>query len=101
MGQMIGANPVCFAAEHDHTTSSCRGPWPFVELTIRVPLREHLSMGELTHEEALAVIKENLGAYIVDEMGEPGVRMALRLRHGGEDRCYPLKIREDREDEGQ
>lgn len=64
---------------------------PFVELTIRVPLVDEMSMEPATHEEALmCIMDEGVQTYVFDELLSSRTRVALRLRWGGEDRVYPL-----------
>lgn len=64
---------------------------PLLELVVRVPLVEEMSMDGATHEEVLAcILEEGLQTYAFEELTSSRTRVALRLRWGGEDRVYPL-----------
>lgn len=68
---------------------------PFIELVVRVPLVGTLDMGDVTHAEALEeILEEGLGTYVWDEMFPPNATAlaSMRLRCGGEDRVYPLRM---------
>jgi len=64
---------------------------PFVELTVRVPLKAFgANGGHVSHQGILRLIGERgLGA-IVDAMNSEHARVALRVRAGDRDRVYPI-----------
>jgi hypothetical protein len=65
---------------------------PFVELTIRVPLVGNLCFPKEAHEVVFETILEEMATFTWDEVDSHDTRTVLRLRQGGEDRVYPLKM---------
>lgn len=81
---------------HENLTAWCDGiPIldPFVELTLRVPLRKFFgdALEEATQQNVLGILTEEGLGVLVDEIGDEGTTTVLRVRAGdGEDRTYPL-----------
>jgi hypothetical protein len=67
---------------------------PFVELVVRVPLKEFGFDDEMSLAEVVKEIREEgIGTYVIDTMDDPTTRVALRVRWGGEDRVFPVRRR--------
>lgn len=105
MGQLSeiipqGPNIHCgLLASHSRHPNSGTPSWcdgipplePFIELVVRVQLKDHLNPGGLTHSQLLKDIQEEgLQTYVWDEIDTSGTVAALRVRWGGNDRVYPV-----------
>lgn len=64
---------------------------PFIELTVRVPLRNFYADEKPNHVTVLHLLAEEGPGIILDEIGVDNVATLLRVRTGdGVDRVYPL-----------